>query len=253
MITVDQILKIEQIASRAWPAQISEQYGGWLLRATEGVTRRANSVLPLLEPESADLDASLEYVQQFYANYQLPVRFQMTDTSQPETLDGFLESAGLIIDMRVKVLTAPLEKIILEEPEIGIVVFGSPWEDWFTAYREFTGFDKEDIAARQGIINRIGTEKACAAAIKDESVTGIGMGVLDGKWLGLFSLVTQKQYRRQHVATSITQSLVGWGLARGAQHGYLQVEEQNEPAIQLYKALGFVEAYDYWYRLQSQS
>ncbi len=252
MITVtapDNIVQIEEVASRAWPAKHTKQNGGWLLRASDGVTRRANSVLPLKNPDAKSLEVALEQVQQFYQEFKLPVRFQMTPTSQPTDLDAFLESTGLITDMRVKVLTAPLANIYLEEPEVGIVVFGSPWKDWYTAYGKAAGFDKKNIAARQGIIERITTEKACAAAIMGDQVVGIGMGVLDGEWLGLFSLVTEEKYRRRQVASSITQSLVSWGLSRGAKQGYLQVEVENEPAQKLYNGLGFEDAYSYWYRV----
>ncbi|MFX1510371.1 MAG: GNAT family N-acetyltransferase [Promethearchaeota archaeon] len=243
------IATIEQTAARAWPAQHTSQYGGWLLRATEGVTRRANSVLPLGTPGDQHLDIALENVQNFYQQHNLPPRFQMTAASQPSELDTFLESAGFNIDMRVKVLTVPVASILLVEPEVGIVVFGSPWNDWFNAYQKAAGFDKKQMRVRQGIIERVPTEKAFAAAIMDEHVVGVGLGVLEDQWLGLFSLVTESNYRRQHVASSITQSLIGWGLSRGAEQSYLQVETENEPALKLYLGLGFVEAYSYWYRV----
>jgi len=249
MVVPETITTIEEVASRAWPAQHTKQYGGWLLRATEGVTRRANSVLPLHSPVSKDLKEALQEVQQFYQKWKIPVRFQMTATSQPAELDAFLEFAGFIIDMRVKVLTAPLANIFLEEPEVGIVVFGSPWKDWYTAYARGAGFDKKTMAVRQGIIDRITTEKACAAAIMGDQVVAVGMGVLDGDWLGLFSLVTEEKYRRRRIASSITQSLVSWGLSRGAKLGYLQVEMENQPAQKLYYGLGFEDGYTYWYRV----
>jgi GNAT superfamily N-acetyltransferase len=249
MSTSQEIQAIEEAAGRSWPAQHTQQYGGWLLRANDGVTRRANSVLPIGKPSNEDLDAALDYVQLFYKGHELPTRFQMTSASQPTELDSFLESKGLIIDMRVKVLTAPLAKVVLEEPEIGIVVFGSPWKDWFTTYHKASGFDKKQMDIRKSIIERVSNEKACAAAIMGEKVVGIGLGILDHEWLGLFSMVTDPKFRRQRVATSIAQSLVGWGLSRGAQHGYLQVEETNESAQKLYLGLGFSEAYNYWYRV----
>ena len=249
MSAPEDIRAIEEAASRAWPAKHTQQYGGWLLRATEGVTRRANSVLPLGNPDDKTLEAALEHVQLFYKEHALPTRFQMTSASQPDELDSFLESKELIIDMRVKVLTVPLANIHLEEPEVGVVVFGSPWNDWFMTYQTASGFKKQQMKVRQGIIERISNEKACAAAILGEKVMGIGLAVLDQEWLGLFSLVTEPKVRRQHIATSITQSLIGWGLSRGAQYGYLQVEETNEPAQKLYFGLGFTEAYSYWYRV----
>ncbi len=252
MTSLDWITEIETVASRAWPAQHTQEYGGWLLRAAGGVTRRANSVLPLHEPAAENLEDALEFVQRFYQSHKLPVRFQMTKASHPTDLDSFLESKGLVIDMPTKMLASPLDRITLEEPEVGIVVFGSPWDDWIAAYEKLSGFDKIKIAVRSDIISRISSKKACAAAIMDQKVIGIGLGVQDGEWLGLFSLVTHKQYRRQHVATSITHSLVGWGLSQGASKGYLQVEEENISAQKLYYGLGFEDAYSYWYRVTSE-
>lgn len=249
MTTLDRITEIETVASRAWPAQHTQEYGGWLLRAAGGVTRRANSVLPLHDPAAENLEVALEYVQRFYQSHKLPVRFQMTKASHPTGLDAFLESKGLVIDMPTKMLTSPLDRIVLEEPKVGIVVFGSPWDDWTAAYGTLTGFDKTKIAVRSDIINRIPSKKACAAAIVDQKVIGIGLGVMDCDWLGLFALVTHENFRRQHVATSITQSLVGWGLSQGASQSYLQVEEENVPAQKLYYGLGFEDAYSYWYRV----
>ena len=253
MTTLDRITEIETLASRAWPAQHTQEYGGWLLRAAGGVTRRANSVLPLHDPAAENLELAFEYVQKFYQSHKLPTRFQMTKASSPANLDTVLESKGLIIDMPTKMLTSPLDRITLEEPEVAIVLLGSPWDDWTTAYGTLTGFDEFKIAVRTDIINRISSKKACAAAIMDQNVIGIGLGVLDGSWLGLFSLVTHEKFRRQRVATSITQSLVSWGLSQGASQGYLQVEEDNVPAKKLYYGLGFEDAYSYWYRVTSEA
>ncbi len=250
--SINDIREIEVIAARAWPAAHIKQYGGWMLRATEGITRRANSVLPLQNPDSSNLREALQQVQQFYENFKLPIRFQLTSVSQPANLDSYLESLGLVIEMRVKVLIGVLSETSLEEPEVGIVVFGSPWKDWYATYRKAAGFDNKTMAVRQGIIERITTDKACAAAIIDNQIVGVGMGVLDGEWLGLFSLVTDEKYRRRKVARSITQSLISWGIGRGATQSYLQVEEDNGPAQQLYYSLGFENAYNYWYRVKAQ-
>lgn len=249
MVSLDQIRHIEKTASRAWPAQHQQQHGGWLLRATEGVTRRANSVLPLGNPPETDLDEALDTVRAFYNRHQLPMRFQLTTASLPSNLDEVLEAAELIVDMRVQVRTAKLQELVVEEPKMAIVVFGSPTRDWLSAYRRFAGFDTKTMKVREGIMNRITFEKAFATAVQGEKIIGTGIAVIDGNWLGLFGLITEEASRRQGIATSITQTLVLWGKNRGATHGYLQVEERNDPAKALYSALGFEETYSYWYRV----
>jgi GNAT superfamily N-acetyltransferase len=249
VMSADQIMEIEEIACRAWPAKYTQALGGWLLRSTEGVTHRANSVLPLRPPPKGDIEKALQIVQEFYSEHQLPVQFQMTTASQPTNLDEVLQSYGLEILMHVIVQTANLNEALVDEPEVGIVIMSEPWDEWYRAYCQFAEFDSTRFAVRRGIISRISNEKACAAAIKDDKIIGVGLGVLDGIWLGLFSLVTQKKYRRQHVATSITQSLISWAQSQGAKKVYLQVSESNKSARELYYNLGFKDAYIYWYRL----
>jgi ribosomal protein S18 acetylase RimI-like enzyme len=252
MASLDQIRHIEETASRAWPAKHQQQHGGWLLRATKGVTRRANSVLPLRRPPEENLKEALDVVRTFYKKHQLPMRFQLTTASQPNTpntLDDALESAGLVIDMRVEVQTAKLQDLKVEEPNAAIVVFGSPTQDWLSAYKRFAGYDTTTLKVREEIFNRISLEKAFATAIQSEKVVGTGMAVIDGNWLGLFGLITDPTLRRQGIATAITQSLILWGLNRGATDGYLQVEKLNDPAKALYSALGFEKTYTYWYRV----
>jgi ribosomal protein S18 acetylase RimI-like enzyme len=43
-----------------------------------------------------------------------------------------------------------------------------------------------------------------------------------------------------------------WALGRGAAFAWLQVEADNEPAIALYRSIGFAEAYRYHYRSPQQ-
>jgi ribosomal protein S18 acetylase RimI-like enzyme len=42
-------------------------------------------------------------------------------------------------------------------------------------------------------------------------------------------------------------ALAVWGKARGAEQTYLQVMENNPPALALYERLGFNKLYEYWY------
>ena len=40
------VAELDRLQHRAWPAAHEEALGGWRLRFTDGVTRRANFVLP---------------------------------------------------------------------------------------------------------------------------------------------------------------------------------------------------------------
>jgi GNAT superfamily N-acetyltransferase len=75
-----------------------------------------------------------------------------------------------------------------------------------------------------------------------------GLVVLDGELAGLFALRTQAPFRRQGLGRRLVAGLVGWALGQGAARVYLQVEEENAPALALYHGLGFAKVYGYWYR-----
>lgn len=79
-------------------------------------------------------------------------------------------------------------------------------------------------------------------------VVTVGLGVCDGKWVGLFDIVTDERYRRQGFGRAMVENLLAWGRMNGAQRAYLQVHRQNDPALALYDKIGFREVYRYWYR-----
>jgi N-acetylglutamate synthase len=75
-----------------------------------------------------------------------------------------------------------------------------------------------------------------------------GRAVLDGDWVGLYSIATAPDVRRQGCGTRITNALLDWAYEQGATNAYLQVHSHNAPALQLYDKLGFSTTYHYWYR-----
>jgi len=62
--------------------------------------------------------------------------------------------------------------------------------------------------------------------------------------------VTHKDFRRRGYGKRLTLGLLHWAKENGATLAYLQVELVNESALRLYSGLGFVEAYQYWYRVK---
>ncbi len=64
-------LRLEQVAAAAWPAVVTARLGDWVLRASGGWTRRANSALVLGSP-GMDLDRALDTCVRWYAERGLP-------------------------------------------------------------------------------------------------------------------------------------------------------------------------------------
>jgi hypothetical protein len=67
----DEIAALERVAAQHWRGTEEEWLGGWLLRAAEGFTGRANSALPLADP-GLPLDDALDTVTRWYAARGLP-------------------------------------------------------------------------------------------------------------------------------------------------------------------------------------
>jgi len=242
------ILKLERMGGRAWPARIEERLGGWTLRAADGVTRRANSVLPLGDPGVANLDTAIQRVVRFYEQQSLPPRFQMTIASQPPNLEDLLVAMGFKEETRVIVQVASNPSLDAVKHTYEVQVTATPRQDWLATYGQTEGYDQPSLAVRRGIMDRVSLPKAYAAALVEGSTVGVGFGVLDQGWLGIFGIATLEGHRQHGVATAVTSALAQWALSKGVHRTYLQVSQDNESAKRLYARLGFRDCYVYWYR-----
>ena len=82
---------------RAWPPAEERRVGRWLVRLDGGVTRRANSVLPLgrgPDPSSEQLDGWLAEARRLYDDRGLTPWVQVTDAAWPPDLGAALEERG---------------------------------------------------------------------------------------------------------------------------------------------------------------
>lgn len=75
----------------------------------------------------------------------------------------------------------------------------------------------------------------------------MALGVLEDRWLGIFNMATLPQMRRRGAGRAGLVALAGWAVERDAATGYLQVDLDNSPALNLYRSIGFEHAYRYVY------
>src|SRR5205823_5877579 len=87
MMPLMQPLDIERAADAAWPAAEQVALGDWKLRATHGVTRRANSVFTACTRGPSDLDGAIEAAERFYASRGLRAIFHLSPATRPTQLD----------------------------------------------------------------------------------------------------------------------------------------------------------------------
>jgi ribosomal protein S18 acetylase RimI-like enzyme len=83
----------------------------------------------------------------------------------------------------------------------------------------------------------------------DGAPGGIGFGVVERGWLGIYGMATRPDVRRRGVATAILHALAR-ASAPEASNVYLQVEIDNDGAQHCYRRAGFAREYGYHYRVR---
>jgi ribosomal protein S18 acetylase RimI-like enzyme len=247
MMDHKQIRQLELLGHNAWVAEERMRVGGWLLRADHGVTRRANSVLPL-EPPGLSLSLAIESIIDFYESRELTPRFQMTEASQPTELDKELEKRGFSVGLQVEVWTARLSILLSAQPTCISEVLATRTQEWTDTFKTASGHEASTMDTRFSIMSRTLQPSTYALARVNNVPAAVGFGVVEGSWLGIFGIATLPEARHKGAATSVNRELGIWAQKLGAKHAYLQVETTNRPAKNLYTKLGFKHAYTYWYR-----
>jgi hypothetical protein len=88
----NQVLHIEELSMNAHPALKTALYDGWVLRFSNGYTKRANSVNPIY-PSALPFEEKIEHCENAYHRQNLPVVFKLT-SELAGTLDSLLENRG---------------------------------------------------------------------------------------------------------------------------------------------------------------
>ncbi len=236
---------LQEVAAAGWPAPETEQLGDWTLRAGQGWTMRANSVLALGDP-GLDRAAALAHVQDWYAQRGLPARFSVAPALVPE-LEADLAARGWPMHREfgeVQVLTTDTAAIWAEPVDAAVELTEAPGAPWWDAYR-MSGPVPEVAAA---IL--IGPAETVFAQVRDGTeIVAIGRAVVERGWVGISTVETAPAARRRGLASAVVRRLVGFGRARGARHVYLQVGADNAPALALYDRLDLRVHHIYRYRV----
>jgi GNAT superfamily N-acetyltransferase len=238
------IVALERVAAAGWPAHETGRIGRWLLRAAEGWTSRANSVLPLGHP-GVGLDRALDQVRAWYAARDLTPQFAVPLPAF-RSLDRELTNRGWQPTHRVLVQTASLPELLtgLPGPDRDlppITVTPKPGADWLRMVGDRKG-GLPDGAARVLTGARL---PGFASAYESGELLAIGRGVVDDGWLGLSLVEVVPGARRRGLARHVLAALARWGAEHRAERAYLQVEPDNAAALALYAGFGFSTHHSY--------
>lgn len=236
------IRRLEEIGARTWPALSAEWLGGWLLSLDRGLTRRANSVLPMDWTGDRPIDRQIDEAEGRYLAHGLAPCFKMTRAARPADLDSALDRRGYTLEGQSLVLTAEPSSIEAPDgPDIGLFTDATP--AWLGSHRQGHGDDDRWL----DIVRRISGPRAFVLARIGGDCAGTALASIDGGWTCITAVHTAPAFRRRGVARALVGALAAWARPLGGGL-FLQVEADNDPALRLYASAGFQPAYDYHYR-----
>jgi ribosomal protein S18 acetylase RimI-like enzyme len=247
-------LSADDVALRAassWPALEVERLGEWLLRASAGFSRRANSALVAGDP-GLPLEGAFEQVRAFYRSRQLEPRLQVgtgSPAAATATALGWVPD-GSVLDVEVQLagVSQALRgaRARMPVPAAQVRLTSTATEGWLADDPRAREYGDVAIAVLQG------PDDVVFAAVEDEAGTVVAKGraALSTRadvWVGLTDLWVAPSHRRQGLARAVVAALLGWSAERGATTAYLQATSDNEAALRLYGELGFVTHHRYRY------
>jgi GNAT superfamily N-acetyltransferase len=248
------IIAFELLQSEFWPARSIRNLNGWIINEDNGVTWRANSVFPYGSVTEKNVEDQISSVVEFYRSKGYAPAFKMTSSCNPPDLDKRLGQRGFEKKMITQVQTLNLTRVELHpDLDITLEIHQDVTDEWLERQRVDKRYRGPGLAILEGILERIPGVKGFVLVRSQERVVAVGLGVVHKEWLALFSIRVDDDWRRRGIGRIISKSLINWGLENGAKKAFLQVEEDNGPALALYNELGFRTLYEYWYRILPKS
>jgi ribosomal protein S18 acetylase RimI-like enzyme len=248
------------IESATWPPARVVDVDGWRVGLSGGLTRRANSVLPLGTPP--DITATLDRVEELYAEAGQPSIVRVCRAA-PRGLDDLLALRDYEVMSRADVLVRELDGL---EPHHGAVrtaagpvrvsVADRPSDEWLAAWSgskarlHATGAAAEADETSLRLAREVlgGAPAVYLTATDATGLVGVVRAAFAEDWVALSCLVVAQAARRRGLGRFLTVRALDEGVRRGARRAFLQVEADNTAAAALYTALGFQPAERYVYR-----
>jgi ribosomal protein S18 acetylase RimI-like enzyme len=234
---------MQRLADAGWPARERERLGDWLLRSHAGITGRANSAMVVGDP-GLPLPEALERVRAWYEARGLPALAQLPEQDRR---NEELERRGwrrLHVTLVQAAGIGTVLDLVPPRPELRALLEPRPSAEWRALMHDL---DPADPEAHVAILT--GPPVVGFATLYDGSTpVAIGRASVEQGWAGVTSVDVAPQRRREGLGSTAMRVLLEWAGGRGATATYLQVRARNEPALALYRRLGYLTHHAYCYR-----
>jgi ribosomal protein S18 acetylase RimI-like enzyme len=234
------VFELDQICDLTWPATQKTEQSGWLLRAADGVTNRANSILPLAETlksgSPANIAEKFSAAQNFYQERKLPMIFQLALPIWQGLVDE-LKTKGAVETLRGNTMVADLRSTNLTISKEYEIVQSSNFDQAWLSVQPTPGIEK--ILA--------GCAATYLTVLKDGSPIGALRFALENTWTSITRVFVSKEFRGKGLGKALVAAAIDSSMDQGATKAVLQVEANNAAAIGVYESLGFNFHHEYVY------
>ncbi len=244
---------LERVMAAGWPAVETARVGDWLLRASAGYTRRANSVLPIGDP-GLELSAAVDRAERWYAERGLPCQWSLHGplgfSERDDPLGRLLLDRGYTTQAPTLVLTAATASApaVAEAgpSSLEIHVLREPPHAWWTLGDQRAAASPQHRAAAERVVTAA-PEQLFVEAREGDTVAGVARVAFAHVWAGLTGLTVHPDHRRRGIARRLVAECLREARGRDIRSAYLQVEADNAAALELYRRLGFEPHHEYRY------
>ncbi|NUS43563.1 MAG: GNAT family N-acetyltransferase [Mycobacteriaceae bacterium] len=242
------IRALESAAADAWPGSEHDWIDGWLVRAGYGYTNRANSAVPLGNPGGIATTAAstVDAIAGWYTERDLTPTLVLPDRMVP--IPPGWRTYG-----ETQVLAVDLDTVVLPEGPSIVPVDTVPTRSWVDV---FAGYDPrvDKSAATLEVLSAVRNGLLGFASLGGIPPLAIARGAVTDapggrRWVGLSGVHVAPAHRRNGLGTLIGAEVLRWARTHGATHAYAQVAVDNAGALDMYRALGFVEHHRYRYTM----
>lgn len=247
---------LQRVMAAGWPAVEQANLGDWLLRASSGYTRRANSVLPVGDP-GCELGAAVDEAERWYADRGLPCLWSLPGplgfAERDDPLGAELLVRGYRRQAPTLVLTAATSPgtgspgtSAVAPGDVVVRAHRQPTAAWWTLGDPRVHASAHTRVAAERIV--VGApEQLFLEATESGTAVAVVRIVFSHVWAGLSGLVVQPSHRHAGLATRLVAEAFSQARDRSIRSIYLQVEPGNDAALGLYQGLGFEPHHEYRY------
>jgi len=231
------VAALEDSSYATWTADESDVVAGWHVAATSGLSRRVNSARDV--GGAIVNDGARGALEAWFAARDLPLVVRETPIMRPNTGQAVRELWGFDAIDETPVMVGRVAQGATGD----VRVVSSDADDFQAELYALNGRTDGDTVTLHRICSRV-VDRGAGLWLPGE---GAAVVVQDGHRCAVFSLAVADGHRRRGIATRLMAAASNWAMERDVSEMFVQVAGTNNPAIELYRSLGFEEVYRYRY------